>query len=138
VSGFVGTGLMTRLYLRRDGWRLAIWMVGIWSIVVPSFASFPGLYQDQRALDLRIDLLMSNPVGIAVTGPGYGLDQATPENLGPMAVNEMSGSLIIAIGLMGMLLVLRYTRGDEEEGRLELLWAGIVGRFAPVAAARCS
>lgn len=135
MSGFVGTGLMARLQLRRDRVRLAIWVVGIWLIVVPSFASFPGLYQDQRSIDLRNDLLMSNPVGIAVTGPGYGLEAATPENLGPMAVNEMSGSTIIAMALMGMLLVLRYTRGDEEEGRLELMRAGVVGRFAPVAAA---
>jgi ABC-2 type transport system permease protein len=135
VSAFVGSGLMVRLLLRRDRVRLAVWIVGIWLVVVPSIATFPGLYQEQRAIDLRNDLLMSNPVGIAVTGPGYGLEEATPENLGPMAVNEMSGSTIIAMALMGILLMLRYTRGDEEEGRLELMRAGVVGRFAPVTAA---
>jgi len=39
------------------------------------------------------------------------------------------------MGLMGMFLVGRHTRADEEDGRTELLRATVVGRNAPVTAA---
>ncbi len=40
-----------------------------------------------------------------------------------------------AAGLMGIFTVVRHTRDDEEQGRLELVGAAVVGRQAPLAAA---
>ncbi|HET6497839.1 MAG TPA: hypothetical protein VFH17_02125 [Coriobacteriia bacterium] len=135
MSGFTGTWTMTRLFLRRDRVRMPIWIVSISVLVIASVAAFPGLYVEQGAIDARNALIMGNPFGIALTGPGHGLDEATPDNLGPVAVNEMSASTIIAMAFMGIFLVMRNTRGEEQEGRLELLRAGIVGRYAAVTAA---
>ncbi len=135
MSGFTGTWTMARLFLRRDRVRIPVWIVSIVLLVVGSIAAFPGLYETQEAIDVRNDLLMGNPFGIALTGPGHGLDQATPDNLGPMAVNEMGASTIIAMAFMGIFLVVRHTRGEEQEGRLELLRSGVIGRYAPVTAA---
>lgn len=47
----------------------------------------------------------------------------------------MSASTIIAMAFMGIFLVMRHTRGEEQEGRLELMRSGIIGRYAPVTAA---
>ena len=135
MSGFTGTGMLARLYLRRDRVRVPIWVLAIFLLVVPSLATFPTLYKDQKAIDVRNELLATNPGGIALTGPAYGLDEATPDNLGPMAANEMSASTIIAVALMGIFLMVRNTRTEEQEGRLELLRAGVVGRYASVTAA---
>ena len=135
MSGFAGTWTMARLFLRRDRVRIPVWVASIFVLVIASIAAFPGLYETQEAIDVRNDLLMGNPFGIALTGPGYGLDEVTPDNLGPMAVNEMSASTIIAMAFMGIFLVMRHTRGEEQDGRLELLRAGIVGRYAAVTAA---
>jgi len=135
MSGFTGTWTMARLFLRRDRVRIPVWILSILVLVIGSIAAFPGLYETQEAIDVRNDLLMGNPFGIALTGPGHGLDQATPDNLGPMAVNEMGASTIIAMAFMGIFLVMRHTRGEEQAGRLELLRAGVVGRYAAVTAA---
>ena len=45
----------------------------------------------------------------------------------------MMGSL--ATAFLAFALVRRHTRSEEEDGRLELLAAGVVGRRAPLAAA---
>ena len=43
------------------------------------------------------------------------------------------GAVLVAV--LMLLTVIRHTRGDEEEGRTELLRAGVVGRRAPLVAA---
>lgn len=135
MSGFTGTWTMARLFMRRDRVRIPVWVFSIAVLVVASVAAFPGLYETQEAIDVRNDLLMGNPFGIALSGSGYGLETTTPDNLGPMAVNEMSASTIIAMAFMGIFLVMRHTRGEEQEGRLELMRSGIIGRYAAVTAA---
>ena len=40
----------------------------------------------------------------------------------------------VVVALMGMFLVGRHTRADEEDGRTELVRATVVGRNAPVTA----
>ena len=135
MNTFAGLGTLVRLFARRDRVRAPIWIAAVTLSVVGSFASFPGLYTTQEAIDLRYDVVLSNPGGIALTGPGYGRDRVTPERLGALGANEMSASTIIAMALMGIFLMVRHTRGDEEAGRLELLRAGVVGRYAPVTAA---
>ncbi len=46
-----------------------------------------------------------------------------------------SGFVPVAVGLIGLLMVIRHTRTDEEAGRRELLGATVVGRRAGLAAA---
>ena len=89
MSACIGTGLMFRLLLRRDWLRITIWVLAIAAILIPSFGSFSGLYDTQESIDVRNSLMDANPAGIVLTGPRYGLDTATPDNLGPMAAHEM-------------------------------------------------
>ncbi len=83
MSGFTGTWTMARLFVRRDRVRIPVWAFSIAVLVVASVAAFPGLYETHEAIDVRNDLLMGNPFGIALTGAGYGLEATTPDNLGP-------------------------------------------------------
>jgi ABC-2 type transport system permease protein len=75
---------------------------------------------------------MKNPTGIALSGPGHGLDDYT---FGAMMTNEMLGFLAIFVALMSVLLFVRHTRAEEETGRAELVRASVVGRHAQPTAA---
>ena len=67
-----------------------------------------------------------------LSGPGYGTTNYT---LGAMMANELSVRGHAGDAIMSLLLVVRHTRAEEEDGRAELVRAGAVGRRAPLAAA---
>ncbi|GBF77912.1 hypothetical protein PA598K_06493 [Paenibacillus sp. 598K] len=69
---------------------------------------------------------MANPAMTAMLGTGD-LDHYT---VGAMTAHQMLLLTSIVAGLMGILLVARHTRGDEEEGRLELIRSLPVGRLS--------
>ena len=71
---------------------------------------------------------LANPAVSAMYGP-------VVTNRDGMAVFKtvMMGALFV--GILAHALVRRHTRTEEEEGRLELIGAGVVGRRAPLAAA---
>jgi ABC-2 type transport system permease protein len=74
--------------------------------------------------------MYDNTAVIALQGPTYGID-----TLGGNIVFNIGAFGYVLVGLMGMFLVGRNTRADEEAGRTELLRAAVVGRNAPVTAA---
>ena len=73
--------------------------------------------------------MVDNPSLTALYGP---LPSATAAGIGVLKT-VMMGSL--ATAFLAFALVRRHTRSEEEDGRLELLAAGVVGRRAPLAAA---
>lgn len=72
----------------------------------------------------------SNPATAALYGPSGDLG-----TLGGLATWKLSGIGAVAISVLGILLVIRHTRAEEEAGRRELIGAGAVGRRAPFLAA---
>ncbi|MFI5068398.1 MAG: ABC transporter permease, partial [Streptosporangiales bacterium] len=91
--------------------------------------SFRGLYvtpaqRASLALSIR-----NNPSFLALSGPVYG------DSLGSLII--WKAGLFVAVGaaLLGIFAVIRHTRADEEAGRLELVGATVVGRYAALAAA---
>jgi ABC-2 type transport system permease protein len=58
-----------------------------------------------------------------------------PASLGALAMLKMSGLGAALVAVLAILIVVRHTRAEEEAGRLELLGATVVGRYAPVTAA---
>ena len=124
-----GTWTLVRLILRRDRLRLALWILGIALVVWSSAASVKGLYPTQADLEAAAAPLYDNAAVIALNGPTYGID-----NLGGQIVFQVGSFGYVVMALMGMFLVGRHTRADEEEGRTELLRATVVGRTAPVTA----
>ena len=72
----------------------------------------------------------SAPALVALYGRIY-----DPSNLGGIAMLKMTAFGAVLVAVLMLLTVIRHTRGDEEEGRTELLRAGVVGRRAPLVAA---
>ncbi|WP_229116362.1 ABC transporter permease [Parenemella sanctibonifatiensis] len=130
-SDFTGTGRLLRLNLRLGRIGLAIWVVamfvGVWSSVVALAEAYP----DQAALDARAALL-GNPAAVMMTGPAFAVDDYT---LAAATANELSLYVLLAVAIMAILWTVRHTRTEEESGRLEMVRALPVGRYAPATAA---
>jgi ABC-2 type transport system permease protein len=124
-----GTTQLARLILRRDRVRLPVWVLGITLLVLVTASSIKGLYPTQADLDTAAATAEANAALIALQGPAYGLD-----TLGGQVVFNFGAFGFALVALMGIFLVGRHTRADEEAGRTELLRATVVGRNAPVTA----
>lgn len=128
---FTGTGHLLRLSLRRDRIRLPVWTLVFLILVYASVAAMEVAYPDQESLQARA-MLLNNPAAIMMTGPLFGVDNYT---FGAMVANELALWTFLPAGIMGVLFMTRHTRAEEESGRLEMLRALPVGRFAAPAAA---
>ncbi len=129
MSAVTGMGLVARLILRRDRVRLLAWIAGIAVLVIVTATSTKGLYPTQHDLDVAAASSRDNPAALAFNGPDQALD-----TIGGQIVFQMSAFGLTMLGLMSLLLVGRFTRGEEESGRLELVRALPVARHAPLAA----
>lgn len=127
---FAGTWTLVRFIARRDRVRIAVWIVGLSLIIGFSAVSVDQLYPTEADLIEAAGPLEDNVAVVALQGPTYAID-----TLGGNIVFNIGGFGYVMTGLMGMFLVGRHTRGDEEQGRTELLRAAVVGRNAPVSAA---
>lgn len=134
-AALAGTWPLIRLILRRDRVRLPVWITAIAATVLGSAAGFQDFFPTEEDVATRIALIQGNPAGVALTGPGYGLEDASLDNFGPMVASELSTTTIVLFALMSLLLLVRHTRTEEESGRAELVRAGVVGRHAPLTAA---
>lgn len=128
---WAGTSDLLRLFLRLDRVRVAIWTLSFGLIVAGSIASLDATYSTPESLQARA-AFMSNPSAVMMTGPAFGLENYT---FGAMVANELSLWLFLGSAIMSVLLVVRHTRAEEETGRLEVVRALPVGRFAPAVAA---
>ncbi len=135
MRSFTGTVTLVRFYLKRDRYRLAIWILGIAIAVAGMAWSYPESFPTQPEIESRVSMIRDNPAGTAMTGPGHALDTVTPDNYGPMIVNDIGSFTAIAVALMSIFIVIRHTRKEEETGRSELVRSAIVGPHASTAAA---
>jgi len=129
-STLTGTGSLVRLILRRDRIRLPVWIVAILALVYTSASAVQGIYSTQAELDAYARTMGNSPGAIAFSGPPTALNTT-----GGVTIFEVNQSAMIAMALMAIFLVVRHTRGEEEEGRTELLRSTVVGRHAPTVAA---
>jgi polyether ionophore transport system permease protein len=132
VSGFTGTGQLFRLALRRDRIVATAWILGLFAYAYSQAASIIALYPTQADLDNLARTAAgvgANPAVVAIQGPAY--DAST---YGGATAWQLVTPWAFLIGLMSLLLVTRHTRQEEETGRAELVSAGVVGRYAWLAA----
>lgn len=83
----------------------------------------------QAELQDFVELAMSGPATLGMHGP---ILSETMEGLIGWRIRVM---IPLFIGIFSIILLLRYTRKEEESGRMELLASGAVGRKAPLTAA---
>jgi len=123
---YKNTGRLARLIVRRDRIRMPIWLLSLAVLTFTIAVSFTDLYateQDRQA----IAETMKNPAMTAMVGQGYGLDNYTA---GAMMAHQMLLFTAVAVAIMSILLVVRHTRADEEDGRIEMIRSLPTGRLA--------
>ncbi|MFO7953153.1 MAG: ABC transporter permease [Bacillota bacterium] len=120
------SGKYVRLLLRRDRFRILIWLLAIvllTLIVAPAYTELASTEQER----ITMAETMQNPAVTAMFGPGYGLDDYT---YGAMMGHQMLLFTALAVSIMSILLVARQTRADEESGRIEMIRSLPVGRLS--------
>src|SRR6202044_904469 len=128
-AGLTGTTALISLALRRDRIVLPVWLYVFAASIASTGYSFRHLY---TRLPERLALIASvrgDASVLALSGPVFG------DNAGSLVAWKVLVFAAGAAGLMGIFTVVRHTRDDEEQGRLELVGATAVGRQAPLAAA---
>ena len=130
MRALVGTRSLFRLFLRLDRVRIPLWILGIVGIVAASASAVQGLYDTPAARAGYAATAGSSPAAIAMSGPPQALD-----TVGGITIFEVNLTAAVGVSLMAIFLTIRHTRSEEEAGRTELLSAGVLGRFAPLAAA---
>jgi ABC-2 type transport system permease protein len=130
LTSLTGTWFLIRFTAMRDRVRIGLWILAVVGLVLLMAASVQGLYPTQHDLDEAAAAATGNAAMIAFNGPVQGLDTVGGE------VTFQAGAMgLTLIGLMSLLLTVRYTRGEEETGRTELLRAAMLGRDAQAASA---
>ena len=114
-----------RFIIRRDRIIAGTWLAALSIFALLLAAIYPDLFPDEEAMH-GIIATINTPSMIAMMGPVYGLSAMTP------AIVLAQNCLIwfaIAVIIMNIFFVNRYTRVDEELGRLEMIIALPVGRL---------
>jgi polyether ionophore transport system permease protein len=125
-----GTGLLTRLALRRDRIMIAAWAYVLAAFAYVSVVSTKKLYPTAASLRAFSEGAGADRVTRAIYGPAGDL-----HTLGGLATWKLSVFGVVGVAVMSMFIVVRHTRGDEDAGRLELVGAGAVGRLAALTSA---
>ncbi|MBT2213284.1 ABC transporter permease [Actinomadura sp. NEAU-AAG7] len=125
-----GTGMLVKMWLRRDRIMLPAWIYALTALVSSSMYSFRTGYDEPGALEKFARGINDNPSTKAMYGPV--LNEHTASGVAAWQTGATGAALV---GLMCVLLVVRHSRAEEETGRLELVGAGVVGRRAPLTAA---
>jgi ABC-2 type transport system permease protein len=120
-----GTGILTRLALRRDRIMIVSWVYVLAAFAYVSVVSTKKLYPTAASLQAFAAGAGADRVTRAIYGPAGDL-----HTLGGLATWKLSVFGVVGVAVMSMFIVVRHTRGDEDAGRLELVGAAAVGRLA--------
>lgn len=125
-----GTMLLTRLAWRQDRVLIAVWTLALVGFCYASAAATPSLYASAAERAQAAEGINASPAVVALYGPILDV-----QSTGELSMAKATVLYAVFVALLGMILVRRHTRTDEESGRTELVSAGVVGPHAPLAAA---
>jgi polyether ionophore transport system permease protein len=129
-GGFVGTGALLRLALRRDRVVATTWILIFVLMAAGSAGAVEGLYPDHTSRVSAAAGINNTPAMVALYGRVY-----DPTSLGAVGLIKLVAFGAAFVALVCMFTVVRHTRSEEEAGRLELIGATVVGRYASLTAA---
>ena len=130
MSAFTGTGQLVRLGLRRDRILLPVWLLLFVAIAAGTAKSTIALYQgDIPSLVKASEAYNSTAAAVALNGRVY-----DPTAIGGLGLVKISGMGAVLLAVFAIILVVRHTRAEEETGRLELVGATVIGRYAALTA----
>lgn len=130
TGGFVATGALVRLALRRDRIMLPAWIAGVVVLAAGSAAAAADLYSTVESRVASATAANNTTALVALYGRVY-----DPTSPGGISMVKTGGLGAVLIALLSIVVVVRHTRAEEETGRLELVGATVVGRYAPLSAA---
>ncbi|WP_077324182.1 ABC transporter permease [Virgibacillus siamensis] len=119
------TGKFSGLIFRREWLRTLIWLAALAILTFSVAVSFTEMFPD-KADRLAMLQTMKNPAMEAMVGPLFSENSYT---FGAMMANQMLLFTALAFAIMSILFVARYTRADEEAGRIEMIRSLPVGRL---------
>ena len=129
-AGLTGTAALVRLGLRRDRILGPVWVLVFVLMAASSAGATKGVYPDLASRVSAAAAVNKTAATRALYGPIWDVNSLAQLSL--FKFNALGAALVAVLSLI---LVTRHTRGEEEEGRLELLGAGVVGRHASLGAA---
>ncbi|MFC7594518.1 ABC transporter permease [Terrabacter sp. GCM10028922] len=129
ASGLTGTATLLRLAARRDRVLIPVSVLALAGVVASSAQATIDLYPNPQGAIGAVRTALENPALVALYGP---ISSLTLDAFATFKTVLMGA---VFLSLLAYVVVRRHTRTEEEEGRLELLGAGVVGRRAPLAAA---
>ena len=130
MTGVTGVGPLVRLAVRRDRVLLSVWAVLLAGMAGLSASATVGLYPDLASRVQAAQNINATSSLVGLYGRIYDVTA-----LGALATIKLGGFGAALLGVLGLVLIVRHTRAEEEAGRLELVGAGVVGRYAALTAA---
>ncbi|MFC4854556.1 ABC transporter permease [Actinophytocola glycyrrhizae] len=129
-DGFAGTGTLLRLALRRDRVVASIWILLFVVMAASSSSASQDLYTTLESRVRAANAVNETPAMLALYGRVF-----DPTSLGAVSLIKLGAMGAALAALVAIFTVVRHTRAEEETGRLELLGAAVVGRYASLTAA---
>jgi len=129
ASSFAGSASLLRLALRRDRIRIPAWIVFAAYLTVAVAQSWDRLYPTEAERKGLAATLAADPTLSAILGPLF-----DPLSTGGLTAWRISAGSLLAMGLVAAFLVVRHSRNDEDEGRIELVSGSPAGKAAPLVA----
>jgi ABC-2 type transport system permease protein len=129
-DSFAGTATMVRLAIRRDRVLLPVWILVFVSLAAGSAQASIKLYPDVQSRVSAANTTNASPALVSLYGRIF-----DPTSLGAVSLFKLTAFGALMVALLAAVLVVRHTRTEEETGRLELLSAGVLGRYAALTAA---
>lgn len=128
---FANNITLCKLIFRRDRLRILLWFSGIALLVFGFGAALPNMWEKEALPEMYT--MMENPAMVVMLGPAYTLADGSV-NHGTMYALFMLVWSIAGLGVMNVFHVVRHTRQDEENGRIEVIRSLPTGRLANLSA----
>jgi ABC-2 type transport system permease protein len=125
-----GLAVLLRIAWRTNRRAALVWVVGLAATMVFTAVAVAGLYDTPAKIQSYADAVTAGNALRAINGHVEGVD-----TLGGVIQDEFGFMAAFLLPLLGISLVARMTRREEEQGRLELVLGGRLGRHQPTVAA---
>lgn len=121
-------GVLVAHRIRRDRIQLALWILGTAALALMATTAVADTFGDRAERESILRLTILAPAILVFRGTPNGAGE------GEFAIFLILAFLALLAGLMSTFLAVRHTRGDEEQGRSELVEATPAGRTLPTVA----
>ncbi len=125
-----GLGIMVGIVGRIQRRSALVWVLVLSASMIGAAASVAALYDTPAKIHTYAEAVTAGNALMAINGRVEGID-----SLGGVIQDEFGFLAAFLLPLLGISLVARATRREEESGRLELLLGGRVARHEPTLAA---